>query len=54
VVESEDINAVGNDAAAFATGYLPTDVFGDGAVESMDINITGNNSARFVSAQIPM
>jgi len=53
-VEAEDMNEVGNDAAAFVYGYVPTDVYGDGQVESSDINITGNNAAAFVFAHFPI
>jgi len=52
-VEGEDLNAVGNDAAAFAVGYIPSDVFADGQVEGFDINIVANNAAQFVDADYP-
>jgi hypothetical protein len=44
---------VQNDAILFSTGYLLTDVNGDGAVDAFDISIVENNSLLFVSAVTP-
>lgn len=52
-VESEDINDIGNLAAAFSIGYLDEDVVCDGAVEAADINLAGNNAGGFVYALLP-
>ena len=53
-IESDDINAVGNDAAVSLLGYGPTDIVPDAQVESADINIVGNNAALNIYAHIPM
>lgn len=39
-----------NDAANFATGYINTDVTGDGVTDASDASIVDNNAAGFVSA----
>jgi len=53
-IESDDINAVGNDAAAYVLGFTATDIVPDAQVESADINIVGNNAALYVFAHLPM
>ena len=53
-IESDDINAVGNDAALSVLGFGPTDIVPDAQVESADINIVGNNAALNIYAHIPM
>ena len=53
-IESDDINAVGNDAAAYVLGFTATDIYPDAQVESSDINIVGNNAALYIYAHIPM
>ena len=53
-IESDDINAVGNDAAVSLLGYGPTDIVPDGQVESADINMVGNNAALNIYAHVPM
>lgn len=52
-IEAEDLNQVGNDAAVFTYGYLPTDVYSDATIEAQDLNITGNNAASFVYTHVP-
>ena len=53
-VEAEDINDVGNAAAVFLIGYIPTDIYADGQVEAYDMNITANNASEFVYMHLPM
>ena len=54
IVESDDINDVGNAAAVFQYGYIPVDIYADGQVEAHDINIVGNNAAAYVFLRIPL
>jgi len=44
---------VDNDAASFETGYLVTDVNGDGTVDTGDMTIVDNNAAAFTRAITP-
>ena len=44
---------VDNDAGNYATGYLPTDINGDGMVDTGDITIVDNNGADFTGAITP-
>jgi hypothetical protein len=53
LVDSSDMIDVDNDVAAFATGYLSTDVNGDGLVDSTDMILIDNNSSIFVSSSLP-
>lgn len=52
-VDATDAGAVDNDAANYASGYLPTDVNGDGAVDATDLALTDNNAANFISKITP-
>jgi len=52
-IDSSDMILVDNDNAAFATGYLVTDVDGNGGVDSSDMILVDNNNAAFVSAILP-
>lgn len=52
-VDATDAGAVDNDAANYASGYLPTDVNGDGAVDATDLALTDNNAANFISRITP-
>jgi hypothetical protein len=42
-----------NDVAAFNTGYLATDVNGDGLVDSSDMILIDNNASTFISSVLP-
>lgn len=53
LVDSSDLNAADNNAAAFATGYIASDVNGDGLVDSSDLNLIDNNASAFVSKITP-
>jgi hypothetical protein len=53
LVDSTDLNDCDNDSAAFAAGYLGTDVNGDGLVDSSDLNLIDNNNAAFVASVLP-
>jgi hypothetical protein len=44
---------VDNGSANFESGYLPTDVNGDGFVDTGDMTIIDNNSAEFVGSATP-
>jgi len=52
-VDTGDMTPVDNDAAAFVSGYLPTDVNGDGTVDTGDITIIDNNAASFTGRVTP-
>ena len=49
----EDITLVFNDASAFVTGYVNTDVTGDNITDLSDLLITYNNSSDFVERKTP-
>ena len=53
LVDSSDMIDADNDAAAFAVGYIPTDVNGDGLVDSSDMILIDNNSTAFVASILP-
>ena len=53
LVDSSDMIDADNDAAAFAVGYIPTDVNGDGLVDSSDMILIDNNSTAFVASVLP-
>ena len=42
-----------NSATAFATGYFPTDVNGDGTVDALDLILIDNNAAMSLSVAHP-
>jgi len=52
-VDLSDITLVYNDASAFVTGYVKTDVTGDNITDLNDIILTYNNSSSFVIVQRP-
>jgi hypothetical protein len=53
VVDSDDFVAVDNDASNFMTGYLSTDVNGDGVSNAADLLPLGENTAIFVAKIVP-
>lgn len=53
IIDTGDMTPVDNDAANFATGYLPTDVNGDGTVDTGDMTIVDNNASGFVGSVTP-
>jgi hypothetical protein len=53
VVDGTDMSSVDNDAANYASGYLPTDLTGDDAVDATDYAITDNNASAFVGVVRP-
>jgi hypothetical protein len=53
VVDSGDMSPVDNDASAFQSGYLVTDVNGNGVVDTDDFSLIDNNSALFISVLKP-
>jgi len=44
---------VDNDSYNFVTGYVPTDVNGNGSVEALDMNIVDNNAYNFIISVTP-
>jgi len=52
-VDASDMIDVDNDNAAFATGYLVTDIDGNGGIDSSDMIFVDNNNAAFVAAVLP-
>lgn len=53
VIELTDLVQINNDAANFASGYIVTDLTGDGFVSLEDILIAYNNSVKFVTVRRP-
>lgn len=53
VVDLSDLTRIGNDVDQFATGYIATDMNGDGIVDSSDLIHADNNAGGFVSARVP-
>ena len=52
-IDGTDTQLIDNDAAAFASGYLVTDVTGDDFVDATDAALAGNNADNFVGAITP-
>ncbi|MBK8552109.1 MAG: exo-alpha-sialidase [Ignavibacteria bacterium] len=52
-IDLNDVTFVYNDASAFVTGYVKTDVTGDNVTDLNDVLITYNNNADFVSVKRP-
>jgi hypothetical protein len=52
-VDALDFIDLDNDASAFASGYIITDINGDGAVDALDLIVTDNNASMFVAAILP-
>jgi len=52
-IDSSDMIAVDNDNTAFASGYLVTDINGDGGVDSSDMILVDNNNAAFIGCVLP-
>lgn len=53
VVDGTDAAIIDNDAANFASGYLPTDLNGDDVTDGSDAVIADNNAANFVTVIRP-
>lgn len=53
VIDLSDITAVYNDANAFISGYVITDITGDDFVDLSDLTITYNNANAFVTRVAP-
>jgi len=53
IIDSGDMILVDNDASAFSTGYLNTDLNGDGLIDSGDMVLLDNNASLFVTAVTP-
>ncbi len=53
-IDLNDVTLVYNDANAFVTGYVNTDVTGDSAADLADLLITYNNNMAFISVQKPL
>jgi hypothetical protein len=45
--------SVDNDSFNYASGYLDSDVNGDGSVDSGDMTIIDNNAAVFIGSMFP-
>lgn len=52
-VDGSDISLIDNDAANFASGYLPTDLNGDFIIDGADMAVADNNAANFVTVIRP-
>lgn len=52
-IDATDVSAVDNDAANYASGYIPADLTGDGYVDGTDFAIADNNAYNFVSVIRP-
>ncbi len=53
IIDGSDMAMADNDAAAFSSGYLVSDVNGDGLVDGSDISFIDNNSSAFVGVAAP-
>ena len=53
IIDSQDLIPVDNNSALFKSGYLDTDVNGDGAINILDLNIINSNAAGFVGVKKP-
>jgi hypothetical protein len=53
IVGSTDIIDCENDGAAFASGYINSDINGDGVVDISDLILIDNNNAALVHAMLP-
>ena len=53
IIDGGDMSGIDNQAAAFASGYIPEDCNGDGLVDGSDLAIVDNNAAAFVGAVTP-
>ncbi|MBK7213136.1 MAG: hypothetical protein IPH88_07550 [Bacteroidales bacterium] len=53
LVDSSDMLIVDNDANAFVSGYLLSDLNGDGLTDASDMILLDNNASWFVSKSIP-
>lgn len=53
LINLTDINTITGVATSFGTGYIATDVNGDGTVDAFDLILTDNNAALGVSSSTP-
>ncbi|MBK6346887.1 MAG: PKD domain-containing protein [Bacteroidales bacterium] len=52
-VDTGDMTPIDNDASAFTSGYVVTDINGDGIVDTGDVTIVDNNGSAFVGSVHP-
>jgi hypothetical protein len=52
-VNLSDINTISAAATTFGTGYIATDVNGDGVIDALDLILADNNAALGVSSSTP-
>jgi hypothetical protein len=52
-VNLSDINTISAAATTFGTGYIATDVNGDGVIDAFDLILTDNNAALGISSATP-
>ena len=53
LINLADVDSAADSATAFATGYIPTDVNGDGSVDALDLILIDNNAAMALSVAHP-
>lgn len=53
IINTMDVNSIGNDASGFMGGYLNSDLNGDGIVDALDLIQADGNAANFVSVHTP-
>ena len=53
LINLADVDSAADSAIAFAMGYIPTDVNGDGAVDALDLILIDNNAATALSVAHP-
>ncbi|MFZ4548778.1 MAG: hypothetical protein ACOYN4_15125, partial [Bacteroidales bacterium] len=53
IVNTLDVNSIGNDASGFMSGYLTSDLNGDGIVDALDLIQADSNASNFVTAHTP-
>jgi hypothetical protein len=52
-INADDADDVNSQANAFATGYIPQDINGDGTVDALDLILIDNNAANAVNVAHP-
>ncbi|MEO8446303.1 MAG: dockerin type I domain-containing protein, partial [bacterium] len=53
MIDATDIISIKNDASAFVSGYVVTDINGDGITDASDLLMTQNNNINFATIKAP-
>jgi hypothetical protein len=52
-IDGLDMISIDNEAAVFASGYIPEDINGDSVIDALDMILLDNNAAEFASKITP-